>query len=573
MSRAEPSGVAALIKDYRDYAGGRLWAVLALMLLGALAEGFGILTIVPLVSIALGQGSGMLAQFGWLADRIAPDQRFVAALALFIGAMAARSALLFARDIELAKLQAGYEVSLRLRAAATLASRGWAFASGIGQAAMQSLLLNDVPRAGQAIGHLQHLGIACVMLLVQLTLAAILSVKLTGVAVLIMLAGSLLSVRWTRRGVRSGLALVQSAEESTGSGFRLHVGLKAALAQGTVPQFLAEYRSGLDSTRQELVRFGRDVSAARTLTFLGSAVAAALLLFVGVRVLALPFPVLVTTLVLFARMAGPAQMLQQSAQGLAAYGQSFAAVERRLGKLRPAVQAEQSREPLDWTKLTLEQARYEHRPGLGLRSASLAIELGEWVGIGGASGAGKTTFVDLAAGLLAPQDGAVRADGQPLSGETLGRWRSGVAYVGQEGAVFDDSVRGNLLAEGARANEPALWAALELAGLAERVRAFPGGLDERVGDRGSQLSGGERQRLVIARAMLRSPRLLILDEATAALDADSEAALIGRLRALKPRPAALIVAHRPTTLAHCDRIVAIRDGKVEKSGDPTYLGG
>ena len=117
-----------------------------------------------------------------------------------------------------------------------------------------------------------------------------------------------------------------------------------------------------------------------------------------------------------------------------------------------------------------------------------------------------------------------------------------------------------------------MWSALELAGLAERVRAFPRGLDERVGDRGSQLSGGERQRLAIARALLRSPRLLILDEATAALDAKSEAELIDRLRALEPRPAALIVAHRPTTLAHCDRVVAIRAGKLEKSGDPTYLG-
>jgi ATP-binding cassette subfamily C protein len=572
MSRAEPSGVAALTRDYRDYAGGRLVAAFALMLLGALAEGFGILMIVPLVSVALGHGSGLLAQFGGLVDNVAPGQRFGAALALFIGAMAARSALLFARDIQLARLQAGYETSLRLRAAATLASRGWTFASRIGQAGMQSLLLNDVPRAGQAIGHLQHLAVAGVMLLVQLALAAILSVKLTGVAVLIMLAGSLLSVRWTRRGVRSGLALVQSAEDSTSSGFRLHSGLKAALAQGTVRQFLAEYGSSLEATKGEVVRFARDISAARTLTFFGSAVAAALLLFVGVRLLSLPFPVLVTSLVLFARMAGPAQLLQQSGQGLAAYAQSFAAVERRFGRLDKTSPGEQAREPLEWKKLTLDRARLEHRPGLGLSEASLSVGCGEWVGIGGASGAGKTTLVDLAAGLLAPQDGAVKVDGHPLTGETLDRWRPALGYVGQDGAVFDDSVRGNLLAEGAKADDPALWAALDLAGLAERVRAFPGGLDERVGDRGSQLSGGERQRLAIARAMLRSPSLLILDEATAALDAKSEAELIARLRSLDPRPAALIVAHRPTTLSHCDRVVAIAHGKVEKSGDPTYLG-
>lgn len=572
MSRAEPSGIAAMLSDYRNYGRGRLWAALVLMLLGALAEGFGILMIVPLVSVALGQGSGMLGQLGGLATHIDPDQRFLVALALFVGAMAARSALLFARDVELARLQSGYEASLRFRAAATLAGRGWAFASGIGQAGMQSLLLNDVPRAGQAIGNFQHLAVAGVMLIVQLTLAALLSVKLTAVALLAMLAGSLLSAHWTRRGVRSGMALVQSAEDSTSSGFRLHAGLKAALAQGTVPQFLAEYGGSLDTTRREVVRFARDVSAARTLTFFGSAVAAALLLFIGVRVLSLPFPVLVASLVLFARMAGPAQMLQQAAQGLAAYAQSFAAVERRLGKLQPVVEEGRKSDPIEWSNVTLEGARFEHRAGLGVRGASLRVNRGEWVGIGGASGAGKTTVIDLIAGLLTPQEGAARIDGQALAGKTLDRWRSALAYVGQDGAVFDDSVRGNLLAEGAKADEPALWLALKLAGLATRVRAFPGGLDERVGDRGSQLSGGERQRLAIARAMLRLPSLIILDEATAALDATSEAELIDRLRALEPRPAALVVAHRATTLAHCDRVVAIRDGKVEESGDPTYLG-
>ena len=136
----------------------------------------------------------------------------------------------------------------------------------------------------------------------------------------------------------------------------------------------------------------------------------------------------------------------------------------------------------------------------------------------------------------------------------LGRWRAGLAYVGQDGTIFDDSIRGNLLAEGAKADEPALWAALELAGLAERVRALPRGLDERVGDRGSQLSGGERQRLAIARAMLR-PQPADPRRGDRGAGRQRRGELIERLRALEPRPAALVVAHRPTTLGHCDRVV------------------
>jgi ATP-binding cassette subfamily C protein len=211
----------------------------------------------------------------------------------------------------------------------------------------------------------------------------------------------------------------------------------------------------------------------------------------------------------------------------------------------------------------LEGVGYEHQPGLGISNATVMVERGRWIGISGASGAGKTTLVDLVAGLLAPEKGTMRVDGRLLVGEVRERWRSTIAYVGQEGNVFSDSVRGNLLAEGAEADEVDLWQALETVALGQRVRAFPSGLNENVGDRGSQLSGGERQRLVIARALLRRPSLLILDEATSALDFDSEAELIERLKAMQPRPAALVVAHRESTLGHCDSVMSIQHGVVE----------
>jgi ATP-binding cassette subfamily C protein len=556
MSRAARSGIAALFRDFRSYAGAKLWLALALMLGGALAEGFGLLMIVPLASAAIGEDGGRLAELGRWGAGFTVEQRFLAALALFVAAMAARSALLYARDVQLAALQSGYEASLRLRSAATLARRGWTFASRIGQSALQSLLLNDVPRVSSAISGLQRFAVAAAMLSVHLAIAAILSPELTLVALAIILAGSLLSFRWLGRGRLSGLALVESSEQSTGSGFRLHAGLKAALAQGTVPQFLAEYGSNLASLKREEVRFARDLAAARSMAFMGSAIAAALLFFIGARVLDLPFAVLIASLVLFARMAGPAQLLQQTAQNVSAYAPSFGAIERRLGRLEGPPSDERAARPLDWQRLELDDVAYEHQPGLGVRGMALELGRGQWIGISGPSGSGKTTLVDLAAGLLEPQSGAVKVDGEPLAGDLLERWRASLAYVGQDGSVFDDSVRGNLLAEGVRADDERLWSALAAVGLEDRVQAFDRGLDERVGDRGSQLSGGERQRLAIARALLRKPSLLILDEATAALDAKSEAELLDHLRGLDGRPAAILVAHRDSTLTHCDSVLS-----------------
>ena len=570
MNRAATSGVAALLRDYRTFAGARLWLALGLMLLGSIAEGFGLLLIVPLASMAMGSGTGVPQSIAGWTDSLAGDHRLSIGLTLFVAAMAVRSGLLYARDLLLARLEADYEASLRLRAAGTLAERGWAFASRVGQAGMQSLLLYDIPRAGAATSYLQQLAIAAVMLVVQLALAAILSPALTAVAFAIVVVGFLASAGFTRRGVRSGMALVESAEESTSSGFRMHAGLKAALAQGTAAQFLREYRSSLNAAKVEAVRFVGDLARARSLGFFGSAVAAALLLFVGVRLLALPLPVLIAALVLFARMSGPVQSLQQAVQNIAAYAPAFVAIERRVGPLvQTAATAPRSVSRLDWHELKVEGASFMHGPGLGIAHASLQLGRGEWLGIAGASGGGKTTLVDLVAGLLAAQEGRISIDGRTLEGDVLDRWREGLAYVGQEGSVFDDSIRGNLLAEGAAADDATLWSALEKTGLATRVNTLRNALDQRVGDRGSALSGGERQRLAIARALLRRPSLLILDEATSALDAEGEAALLTQLQALDPRPAALVVAHRPSTLSHCDSVVTIQHGSLQGSADLT----
>jgi len=531
------------------------------MIFGALAEGFGLLTIVPLLSIAGGGGDPRLLRLAPWAGSWSLDQRFLIVLALFVTAMGLRSVLLFARDVLLARLSTDYEASLRLRAAATLASRGWPFVSRIGQGGMQSLLLSDVPRASEAVRYLQNMAAGGAMLVVALTITFLLSAKLTLVALAFLMAAVLMSFRIARRGVRSGFAISEAMDAAAGSGHRLHAGLKSALAQGTVGAFLDEYRSSLQRTASESSGFIRHYSGARYWSTAGMAIAAAVLLLVGVRALALPFPVLVTSLVLFARMSTPAQSLQSSWVLAASCAPAFAAIERRLGKLQQTHPSSSSAPPLVWRRLEIEEVTFEHQPERGVRGFSLAIENGEWVGIRGASGAGKTTLLDLVVGLLSPQQGKLSVDGCPLA-EVLDRWQATIAYAGQEGVVFSDSVRGNLLAEGVAASDSDLWDALGTVGLADRVRAFPNGLDQDVGDRGSQLSGGERQRLVLARALLRKPSLLILDEATAALDAEGEARLLDRLRSLDPRPAALVVAHRESTLSHCDSVISTQHGKV-----------
>ena len=200
-----------------------------------------------------------------------------------------------------------------------------------------------------------------------------------------------------------------------------------------------------------------------------------------------------------------------------------------------------------------------------LEHANMLVPIGMSVGIVGASGAGKTTAVDIMLGLLKPQEGQVLADGVDIQ-TAYHAWLSHIGYIPQMIFMLDDTIRGNVAfgMDSKEVDEQAVWKALEEAQLAEFVRSLPEGLDTQIGERGIRLSGGQRQRIGIARALYTDPELLIFDEATSALDNETESAIMESINALHGKKTMVIIAHRLTTIEGCDMVYRVENGKIER---------
>lgn len=204
--------------------------------------------------------------------------------------------------------------------------------------------------------------------------------------------------------------------------------------------------------------------------------------------------------------------------------------------------------------------------GLVLHGMTFRVEPGSLVALVGPSGAGKTTITSLVARLYDPSSGVVRVGGVDLRTASFASLRGVVGMVTQESHLFHDTIRANLEYARPGTSEAELWAVLQSAQIAGLVRSLPQGLDTVVGDRGHRLSGGEKQRIAIARLLLKSPGLVVLDEATAHLDSESEAAVQRALDTALHGRTAFVIAHRLSTVRGADVILVVDGGRVVEQG-------
>jgi ATP-binding cassette subfamily C protein len=563
--------------DFLKYGRGRAVVGALLAIFGAVLDSVGLLLLIPILGVVMDnpkdnsvwrRASTLLFE---MVGARSIFERLAVLLVIYAALQVIRAIVFTTRDVKLAELQIGFLQHLRGQIAALLAAAPWTKLAGLLHTRITYLMSGDVQRVSTGSNFLIQAAVQSLMLVGYCTVSLIVAPKLTAIALAMFAVIGFGVMPLVRRSQLLGRFVTESNLTMLGATSQFLGGLKLAISQNLQTSFTREFGETLRLLTARQVDNVRQSAFARlAFNLLASAVAAVIVL-VGFGVLHTPTAVLLPLLWMISRMNGPVTQIQQGIQQVAYALPAYDTVLALKDELATAADAAPAAPtgPFPEGAIVFEAVSYRHATqqgaaerSRGVQGLDLVLRPGDFVGVAGPSGAGKTTFADLLVGLLSPQQGRITVGGAALEGATLEAWREGMSYVSQDPFLFHDTVRHNLAWGAPQVSEAEMWRALALVEAEGLVRRMDKGLDTLVGDRGALVSGGERQRIALARALLRAPRLLVLDEATNAIDIASERALMERLDALSPRPTIVMIAHRSESLALCRSVLRLEEGRL-----------
>ena len=560
---------------------GRSAIVAALLLVSVVTDTFSIALIIPLLYLA-GLDEGAASPVRDAVARAAGALGIELTLPLLLGAFVLlavlRSATAWRREMLTAAMRHGFTDGLRERLSTAIAEAEWPVLVGRRQSDLLHALTQDVNRAGQGAMLLIQGSVTATFALAQIALAFAISSPVT---LGVLLAGGVLlaaSGPLVRHSRALGDHLTMSGRVMQSAMAELLGGLKLAKSEAAEARHVRDVTAAVTGMRRRQLAFVRTNAAARAVFNVGAAATVAAVAWVTVDRGGLGVAELLVMVLIAARVLPGLRRLQQHVQQLAHALPGWMHLAEMERELRAAAEprAQSGAGPMALRhELTVRGVSFSYKaPSTGplaLANVNLVVPAHQFTAVTGPSGAGKTTLSDLLTGLLAPDAGAVEVDGVPLTGGLRRHWRRSVACVPQESQLVHESIRANLLRAQPEASDELLWRALRLSAAADFVAALPDGLDTVAGDRGARLSGGERQRIALARALLREPELLVLDEATGQLDAAAERKVAASLRSLRGRMTIIAVTHHPALLGVADRVVLLESGRVAAAGTPREM--
>jgi len=554
---------------FRQYPGQTLMMLLALLFAG-IAEGIGISAMLPLLTITLGDSKMMTGEnatraeqmirsiFDWLG--ITPTLEFL--LLLIFTAILLKTVLVLFANKRVGYTVAQVTTDLRHQALRAFISARWEFHLSQPIGRLTHALGGETAQTANAFAAGVSLIVSLIHAMIYVGVALMISWKATLVA---LAAGTFFWYplnRFITKAKKAGRRQVK-VRRALSSFFMDTIlslkFLKATAREDRAEAILISKTNKIKKTLKKQVINKESLSAYQEgmlVTFLLIAVYIAIAIW-GMA----PITVLIL-MVLLRRILTKLGKVQKQYQLMGiqevGYWTMTETVElaQKMREKNPGSQI-----PVLEKSIRLERVTFAYKKSSVLNDASLVFKAGEITAIIGSSGAGKTTVLDLVIGLLRPQKGEVWIDDLPLAAVDFHRWRRMIGYVSQEPILLHDSVFINVTLGDPEITEKEVQEVLRKAEILNFVQTMPRGLNSSVGPRGLRLSGGQRQRLAIARALTHKPRLLVLDEATTALDPKTEAAICETLRKLRGELTILAISHQPAILNIADRAYRLKNGK------------
>lgn len=550
-------------------------ASIVLTVAQSVTEGVSLLLLVPLLGlVGIEEPSSMprvAGWFTWMFATVGMTPTLGGALVFFVSVAGLRALLLRCQSSVNAGVREDVTNSMRVRVYRAIARAEWKFIVTRRQSEFVHVLGNEIGRIGAAASQVIDLSIAVAVSVVYLVLAFHFSPLM---ALIVLTCAALLAwvVRGSLKKTRAMGRRASAARNNLHAAVTEHVAsLKTAKSYGATDRH-DEIFLGLSNEARDV---SLEVTAVQTdlqqrLEF-GSTVLLAIIVYLAYEIVSVNAAQLLVMLFIFARLMPRLVAVYRQIQGLAGVQpvlERVTELEQECLEAAEPVSSEDSdvsfNRSICFERVSFAYLRRAKTPAV--RDVDLEIATGLTTAIVGPSGAGKSTLADLIIGLLSPTAGRILVDGEPISPERLAAWRSHISYVPQDTFLFHDTVRANLVWARPEATDDEVWEALRLSAASEFVAALPHGLDTVVGERGVLVSGGERQRLSLARALLRRPRILVLDEATSSLDSENELRIQRAIEELHHRMTIVIITHRLSTIRQADMIHVLENGRLVQSG-------
>jgi ATP-binding cassette subfamily C protein len=559
-----------------------VWTIFFIVLF-SLTEGFGIALLLPILQVAgLDMGSqGALSHYAEMMVRpleaAGMQPSLLPLLTLFLLLTGVRTFLNSVRSMAIFAVEQQLVCVLRERLYGAVANANWLFLCRSRSTDFAHALTEQIERVGSATYLLLMLAADVVVGALYVAMGIALSWQAT---VLMLACGALLVflLRGRVSALHASGAEFSVAMRSFYAGTLEHLqSLKTAKTYGAQERNAALFAAFSRHASAVYLTISRQRAFAGAWFEAGSVVILCAILYVAIALLGMNSAAILILFLLFSRLMPHFMSSHQQFRDFVGMLPAFATVRELIDRCDAAAEAQAAPGRRHALRRTLELQRvsfsYRSEGKRVVRDLSLVIPAGKIVAIVGPSGAGKSTIVDLIMGLLLPDSGHILIDGETLESSDAQSWRKHIGYVAQETTLFHFSVRENLMWARPDATEPELIETLRLAAADEFTRALPDGIDTVIGEQGRLVSQGERQRLALARALLRRPSLLILDEATNSLDSENELRVLNAIEQLRGGMTVLIIAHRLSSIRNADLIYVVEDGTVVEAGGWRDLNG